>query len=190
VRSGELRLAAEQFELGIDRRPNDFWLNFYAGLCAYRLGEIEEAVAAFRVCIALAPETAECYYNHGLACEKLGQIDRALADYSRALALNPQFTDAAINRGIIRYRGGHYADATADLNRALLTANSRTTRGKIYYNLSLVELASGDRKQAALSIEAAVAMGDRNCQALARQLQSRADSATTKSGSKGNSPAR
>src|SRR5262249_14370568 len=49
LRSGDADLAAEQFRRGLRFRPQDFWLNFYDGLCAYRLGRFEGAVDAFRV---------------------------------------------------------------------------------------------------------------------------------------------
>jgi tetratricopeptide (TPR) repeat protein len=74
-------LAAEQFRRGLRLRPQDFWLNFYQGLCDYRLGRFEGAVNAFRVCIALAPETAECYYNRALAYQAVDQLGPALEEH-------------------------------------------------------------------------------------------------------------
>ena len=90
--------ASQEFHIGLALRPQDFWLNFYEGLCAYQLKRFEEAVNAFRVAIALSPEAAECYYNRGLAYQALGRLDEAMADYGRALKINEQFTDAALNR--------------------------------------------------------------------------------------------
>src|SRR5262249_18539003 len=159
-RSGELDLAAEQFQRGLDLRPQDFWLNFYEGLCAYRRKRFDAAVHAFRVCIALAPETAECYYNRALAYQALGQLDQALADYNRTLKLNQRLTGASLNRGIIHYRQGRYADAVTDLEQAQSNTSSRTTLGVIHYNLALIHQARGDRKAAAWNARVALQFGN------------------------------
>ena len=54
LRDGEHTLAARQFRQAVNLRPQDFWPNFYQGLCAYRLGQFQDALTAFRVCISLA----------------------------------------------------------------------------------------------------------------------------------------
>jgi serine/threonine protein kinase/Tfp pilus assembly protein PilF len=169
LRSGQIDQAAKEFQLGLAKRPQDFWLNFYAGLCAYRLANYEEAVNAFRVCIALAPETAECSYNRAMAYRALGRRDEATRDYTRALELNPGLTEAALNRGILRYEQGDFAGATADLERALATTSDRAKRGTINYNLALVYRASGDRSAAASKLAAAIELGNQD----ARELNER-----------------
>ncbi len=54
LRDGENARAVLEFQQAVDLRPQDFWPNFYQGLCAYKLGRFEEALNAFRVCISLA----------------------------------------------------------------------------------------------------------------------------------------
>jgi serine/threonine protein kinase/Tfp pilus assembly protein PilF len=93
LRSGDLVRAAAEFQTALEIRPQDFWPNFYQGLCVYQLGRFEDAIDAFRVCIALAPETAECYYNRALAYEAAGDKARALRDYTRALDLDRSMGD-------------------------------------------------------------------------------------------------
>ena len=127
LRDGEHARAALQFQQAVDLRPQDFWPNFYQGLCAYKLGRFEDALNAFRVCISLADNPAECYFNRALAYEALGRTDEALRDYTRALQCDDRLTGAALNRGILHYAAGRYADAAADLGRALATASA--TRG-------------------------------------------------------------
>jgi serine/threonine protein kinase/tetratricopeptide (TPR) repeat protein len=171
LRSGDSELAWREFRVGLRLRPQDFWLNFYEGLCAYRLKRFEEAVNAFRVSIALAPASAECRYNQGLAFQALGRLDEAMADYDAALQLNTRFTDAALNRGTILYRLGRHDDARAGLNRALASAPSPKERGTIHYNLALVELASGDKESCTSNVQAAVALGNPDAQELYKRLQ-------------------
>ena len=48
MRSGDLVPASREFHAGLLIRPQDFWLNYYEGLCAYRLKHFEEAVGAFQ----------------------------------------------------------------------------------------------------------------------------------------------
>jgi tetratricopeptide (TPR) repeat protein len=162
---------AEEFRLGLEMRPQDFWLNFYQGQCAFRLKHFEDAVNAFRVCIALAPESAECFYNRALAYGALGQTEPAIRDYTRALELNPNLTEAALNRGILHSRDGHLTDALADLQRALGTASDRVVRGTVHYNLSLVYRARGDRPAADSSLQTAVDLGNLDAQELVKRLK-------------------
>jgi tetratricopeptide (TPR) repeat protein len=123
LRSGELEQASRQLRAGLDLRPEDFWLNFYLGLCAYREKNFGDAVHAFHVCIALSPGTAECFYNRGLANEGLGQAREALLDYARALELKPGFTDAALNRGGLLYKQGRLEEAKTVLEQSRHSAS-------------------------------------------------------------------
>jgi tetratricopeptide (TPR) repeat protein len=163
LRSGQIAPAAEEFRRTLDRRPQDFWPNFYQGLCAYWLGDYKDACAAFRTCIALQPEAAECYYNRALAQEALGRGDRALADYGRALELDPDLTAAALNRGLLSYKAGRHRDAITDFHRAIRAASaggsSRGAVGQIHYNLALAYLAAGDPTSALASSEKALGLG-------------------------------
>jgi serine/threonine protein kinase/Flp pilus assembly protein TadD len=159
LRSGDLELARFEFRLGLELRPQDFWLNFYDGLCAYRLRRFEEAASAFRVAIALAPASAECRYNRGLAYQALGHLEEAMADYGRASELDQGVTDAALNRGMLLYQLGRYGDARTVLNQALVSASGRQARGMIYYNLALVDWADGRRESCAANAQAALDLG-------------------------------
>ena len=143
---GDLAGAADEFQAALDLRPQDFWPNFYQGLCAYQLGRFDDAIDAFRVCIALAPETAECYYNRALAHEALGTRRLALRDYTHALQLDRTLSEAALNRGILLSAEGRHAEAAADFDLALATASGRETRGMIHYNRARGDLARGDRR--------------------------------------------
>ncbi len=151
LRAGRFREAALAFQCVLDQRPQDFWPNFYQGLCAYRLGQLDDALAAFRTCIALAPNSAECYYNRARVAEALGRGDQAKSDYSRALELDPALISASINRGILAYKNGKNDDAIADFRQAIGAAADSRALGLIHYNLALALLAHGDRAAALAS---------------------------------------
>jgi tetratricopeptide (TPR) repeat protein len=169
LRSGDIEAARNEFRLGLRIRPEDFWLNFYDGLCAYGLKRYDESVSAFRVAIALAPAAAECRYNRGLAYQALGRFDEALADYRIASELNVGLTDAALNRGMILYQLGRLGEAHTVLERALARASSRGARGRIHYNLALIDRAEGRREACAANAKAAVELGDASALELQRQ---------------------
>src|SRR5262249_54094159 len=59
LRDDKLHEAAKQFEQALALEPQNFWPNFYQGVCAYRLKHFAEAVSAFRACVVLAPTTPE-----------------------------------------------------------------------------------------------------------------------------------
>jgi serine/threonine protein kinase/Flp pilus assembly protein TadD len=170
LRSNDLTHAIREFQVGVALRPQDFWLNFYEGLCQYRLERFDEALSAFRVAIALSPESAECHYNRGLTYQALGRLELALADYDRALVLNPSFPDALLNRAMVYFRIGRASAARDDLNRALAMASNRDTRGMIYYNLALLDLAAGNRESCASNVQKALELGNSDATELSRRL--------------------
>ncbi len=170
LRARQFDRASEEFRLALDRRPQDFWPNFYAGQCSYRLGRYEDAFASFSVCIALDPQFAPSYFNRALAAEASGRTNRALSDYTHALSLDPRLTKALLNRGILSYKSGRFPDAIADFRRALGTASDPTTLGRVHYNLALAYLAQGDRTSARKSVEQAVTIGDHDARRLRDQL--------------------
>jgi eukaryotic-like serine/threonine-protein kinase len=170
LRAGRFREAAVDFQRVLDERPQDFWPNFYQGLCAFRLAQYHDALAAFRTCVALAPNSAECYFNRARVAEALGRAAEAKRDYTRALELDPTLTSATINRGILAYRDGRNDDAIADFARAIRGCSDSRTLGLIHFNRALAQLARGERAAAMASAQAAVALGHEPARALADRL--------------------
>lgn len=153
LRSGEPGAAAAELERAAELRPQDFWVAFYQGVCAYRRGRFDEAAQAFRVAVALAPDCAEGYYNRGLANAAAKRPEAALRDYDRALALAPGLGAAALNRGVLHYEAGHLAEARADLERAL---RAGADPAAVHYNIALVCLHSQDATAARSHVERAL----------------------------------
>ncbi len=171
LRSGRLSEAALEFQRTLELRPQDFWPNFYQGLCAYQLEQFAEAVAAFRTCIALVPTATACYYNRARAADAMGRTQQAFADYSHALRQDPRLSVAALNRGILSYKACRYDDAISDFQQALATSSSPEATGRVYYNLALAQLAKGDRSLALASAEQSLAHGYRAADVLYNSLR-------------------
>ena len=85
--------------------------------------------------------------------------------------LNPSLTSAAINRGMLHYQQSRFQAAAADLESALATATSRKDRGVIHYNLSLVDIARGDRAAARSNLVIAEAFGHQAAKTLRERLR-------------------
>jgi serine/threonine protein kinase/Flp pilus assembly protein TadD len=171
LRSEQLTAAAEEFARAVELRPQDFWPNFYQGLCAHRLGQYEDALAAFRVCVTLAPQTPECYYNRALTYDALERTEAAERDYSQALSLDRSLTEAYLNRGLIAHKAGRYDDAAKDYDRALQCPCTRATRGRILYNLALVRKSQGRHTSALAAAKEALSLGDQDSATLLQNLR-------------------
>ena len=170
LRSGKFEKAAVEFRASLDRRPQDFWPNFYSGRCAYRLKAYQEAFTAFSICIALNPSSPESFFNRGLAAESLERPDQALRDYGHAWRIDNRFADALLNRGILSYHLGQHSDAIADFRKALGNSKDPQTQSRLHYNLALAYMARGEHSLALASAEKAVANGDNQARILRDQL--------------------
>jgi tetratricopeptide (TPR) repeat protein len=182
LRAGQVHEAAAEFQRTLDLRPQDFWPNFYQGLCAYQLQQFDEAIAAFRTCIALVPTATACYYNRARAADAMGRTQQAFADYSHALQRDPHLSVAALNRGILSYKGCRYEEAISDFQQALATSSGPKATGRIYYNLALAQLAKGDRSVALASVEQALAHGYREATGLRDSLLHQQSATTGRTG--------
>ena len=171
LREGRTETAAEVFRRAVALCPEDFWSNFYEGLCHYQLGRFEPAVTAFRTCVALMPESAVCRYNRALALDALGRIDEAEAEYTRAIERDPGHVLALLNRGVLAYKTGRARQALADFERALHCRADRATLARIHHNLALAQLAAGDRTSALRNLEQANLLGCPEARTLGARLR-------------------
>jgi serine/threonine protein kinase/Flp pilus assembly protein TadD len=162
LRSSKLDRAAEELERAVNLRPQDFWANFYRGVCAYRRDRQADAVLSFSVAVALAPDFPEVYYNRALAHAAASQRDDALRDYDRSLTLAPTLAPALLNRGILHFQQRQYAKAVADLEEAL---RQGADPAAVHYNLALVRLATGQREAARASVARALLHAPEHAQA-------------------------
>jgi serine/threonine protein kinase/tetratricopeptide (TPR) repeat protein len=170
LRSEQFAKAAAEFRTSLDQRPQDFWPNFYAGLCAYHLKAYQDAFAAFSICIALDPSSPHSYFNRALAAESIERPEQALRDYRHVWELDNRFTDALLNRGLLSYNLGHYSEAIADFRQALGSSSDSHTQGRVHYHLARAYMARGDRSLALASAEKAVANGVNHARILRDQL--------------------
>ncbi len=91
LRRGDFKAAAAELSEAVSLDPGGRWCNFYAGICAYRMGRFEDAVAAFSVSIGSAPTLPEFFHNRAQAYRALGKLNEARRDNDHAAALSATF---------------------------------------------------------------------------------------------------
>ena len=122
--AGELEAAAREFKHAADLRPEDLWVHFDRGVCAYRLRRFAAAAAAFDVCVACARRRPSAITTGPGRTRPWGRPKRALRDYDHALRLDPHLAPAALNRGVLLFRERRHPEAIADFRRALAGAHA------------------------------------------------------------------
>lgn len=170
LRSGEWQKAASLFQKAVDARPDDFWPNYYLGICSYQMQQYQEALRWFSVAVALAPGSAECYYNRGLTFLALDHPDQACHEYDKALEVRPDFGAASLNRGHIYYSKKEYPKALADFEHAL---NHGAVPVLAHYNLALCQLALENVSDAIQHLRVVLELNPQHtdAQQLLKQLQ-------------------
>jgi tetratricopeptide (TPR) repeat protein len=175
LQTEKLQAAAREFQEAIRLEPGGLWPNYYAGMCAYRLGHSKKALQAFNVCVGAAnygtskPVQAQILFDRALANSGTGADRDALEDYNRALESDPSLGKAALNRGLIYFKFKKYQSAIDDLNLALAKG---VPPAVIHYNQALIYNAQNKREAALTSARRALEFepGHKDAQALLKQL--------------------
>jgi tetratricopeptide (TPR) repeat protein len=94
--------AAEQvLRAGLDRYPNNFWLNGDLGLllCDRQPSRAEEGVRYLMVAVALRSDSAGAQYNLGVALANKGEVEGAIRCLRAACRIDPNYALAHYNLG-------------------------------------------------------------------------------------------
>jgi serine/threonine protein kinase/lipoprotein NlpI len=175
LQSGKLEPAAREFQEAIRLEPGGLWPNYYAGVCAYRLGHPKDALEPFSVCIGAGSQgatkavQAQILFDRALAYSGTNTDRKALEDYNRALELDPTMGKAALNRGLLYFKFKKYQSAIDDLNLALANGVPPVV---IYYNQALIYSAQKMPEAALKSARQALEYepNHKDAQALLKQL--------------------
>jgi len=193
LQSGKLEAASKEFKEAIRLEPGGLWPNYYAGVCAFRLGRPKDALQPFSVCVGAASKEAsktvqaQIFYDRALAHSGTGADREALDDYNRALLFDPNMGKAALNRGLLHFkqathdvigkaaahevsgRNQKYQQALDDLNLAL---DNGVPPAVVHYNQALIYQAQNNREAALASARQALEYEPhhKDAQALLKQL--------------------
>jgi serine/threonine protein kinase/tetratricopeptide (TPR) repeat protein len=151
LQKGELKQAARELDIALEKEPLGFLPHFYRGVCAYRAGEYDKAAKMFTFCIGQDPQ-AFCLYYRGRA-HAPHHPEEALRDFTQTLVKDPGMVPARMERGLLHYRMGMLDNAQADLTIAL---KGGADPAIVHYHLALIHFDRGRHKDARISLHEAL----------------------------------
>lgn len=103
---GNLDMAKETLQKGIDKFPNDAGTLFAKINILLEEEKYEEVIESLEAAVQLAPENHTLYFVQGQSYEAMGDKDKAEQSYLKAIEINPDYSDAYYNLGALHYNKG------------------------------------------------------------------------------------
>ena len=116
---GEYKDAIADYDIAIDKNPNDAETYYLRGLARKSLNQAEEAIGDFDDALRLDPEHTEAYYWRGDMKGGLKRYEEAIGDFDDVIRLDPEYTDIYYWRGVTKYFLERYEEAIGDFDDAL-----------------------------------------------------------------------
>lgn len=132
----------------------------------YRRQEYDDAIVAFRKVIALDPSADEAYYYIGLAHKEKKRYPEALDSLRQAANLAPDKADRQFWLGILYAQMDSTALAKERFNRSVALDSAGSFAGVAYRQLGFYELLAKNYDGAIRLLERAVALNEKDEQAL------------------------
>lgn len=151
--------AIADFNVAIERDPDNVEAYNYRGFAYMSLNDTEQAIEDLTKAIELDDEYAEAYTNRSFAYYLTDELDLALEDAEQAVELDPDSLQAHSNRGLVHYHKENFDLAVQDLNFIL----ERTPENvDALYSRGMVYLDAGNTRKAINDFEEVVEMADDN----------------------------
>jgi tetratricopeptide (TPR) repeat protein len=99
--------------------PQDFTVQFLAGVCHESLHQFQQAETCFSACLSLRPDSARALYERGLCRFALRQFPEARRDFEEVLSLEPENRSALVSRALTLAAVENHADAVTELTKAI-----------------------------------------------------------------------
>ena len=116
----------------------DYDINFYMGVCFYKLGRYEESKERFDAILALKDKSVDAYVERGTVELALNQKDAALADFDKAVELDSKDYGLFIDIYCILRELGYESDGAKYLENAVGSGDKKMPdydKGRLYYYL-------------------------------------------------------
>lgn len=144
---GNLDLAVEKFNLGIELDENNYELKLSLGDTLMAKGDTENAIRTYCAAINCEPENFRAYSKAGLALWENDMIEEAMVSLHKSIELNPNYDITQNNLGVIYLDGlGCAADALPYFEKALQINPSYTLA---YFNAGRANEMLGNKTSAA-----------------------------------------
>lgn len=114
--------AMEGLEVIEEIYPDSYFLPFFRGLLAMRMGDVPYAVDQFDIAEPLQPAGAErglAAFYQGYALSQLEQWEEAIAPLTRAIEADDDTKEFYNLRGVSHFKGRRYEEAASDFQAAL-----------------------------------------------------------------------
>ena len=157
IKEGKLKDAEEIYKKLIKLGTKNH--KIYGNLAAlYGMkGDKNEMYKLLRKAIEIEPNFPEAHNNLGTFYRKKGDLEKAILYFNKAIQLNPSFSDCYNNLGNTFREKGNIISSIDSYHKALAIAPDNAN---IIFNLSFVQLLSGDFKSGWKNYEARITKND------------------------------
>lgn len=175
----EYKAAVEAIKKARDLAPKYADYHNDLGAAYFKTARYDEAIACFEEALRLNPRYANAHNNFAFACRKKGLYEKAAAHVKKAIEIDPAHAIAGYDLGLSYFSGGMFsqlrdalsidAKAIGDIYRLREMYTEAASRYEtaatihpnypdIHYALGLVHAKLGNARQAAASLEKALAL--------------------------------
>jgi cellulose synthase operon protein C len=137
LQAGRLEQAKAEFDLVLERDPQDLYALFNSGVCLLRMKKYDEAQSVFDKVSAVDKNYPGLALERGVLFEASGQEKRALEMYQEALSGAPNDPDLQLRVGSAEIANGHAAQAE-EILRKVLTARPNSAEANHYLGRALL----------------------------------------------------
>ena len=116
----------------------DYDINYYIGVCYYKLGQYEDAKARFDSIIGIKSKAVDAYVERGTVLLALNQPEDAKKDFDTAVELTPKDYGLAIDIYCALREAGYEAEGDAYLQKAVDSGDKKMPdydKGRLYFYL-------------------------------------------------------
>jgi tetratricopeptide (TPR) repeat protein/tRNA A-37 threonylcarbamoyl transferase component Bud32 len=145
--AGELLTMEQLLRAGLERYPNDFWLNHGLGLHLVQQEppRAEQGVRYLTAALALRSDSPGVHLNLGAALRAIGDKEGAIRHFDKALAIDPRYAMAHYNLGnALRDKG----DLESAFHHYRMAVELDSKLAQAHHNLGTVLEAKGDMQGA------------------------------------------
>jgi len=148
--------AIQAYRYAIDRKADNSEAICNCGGSLLDVGQVEAAFDLLRRGAELAPDDAAMLANLGFAAQRLGLVGEAMSALQRAVSRDPTLGGAWMSLGGLMLDALRFPEAAVAFDRARATLADQNAIGVATYNLALVYIAQGFRREALIMLAQAL----------------------------------
>lgn len=111
--------AADEYQLALQKNPDDAETRALLAECLARAGEVDVAEEQFRRALAMDPNDPKVLFRMGNTYRELKRYDAAIKAYRQALGADPNNVTIRNNLGVVYMESGAYTKAAEEFKKVL-----------------------------------------------------------------------